>query len=75
VTKGVVVAEVADGSAAADKRLVPGDVILEVGQEEVKAPADVVKRIDALKQEGRKRVLLMVSNGNGEVRFVPLNVE
>ncbi len=75
VTKGVVVAEVGPGSPAADKRMVPGDIILEVGQEEVKTPEEVVKRIEALKQEGRKRALFMLSNGNGEIRFVPLSVE
>jgi serine protease Do len=75
VTKGVVVADVDSGSAAADKRLAPGDVILEVGQEEVATPDEVLKRIEALKQDGRKRALLMISNANGEIRFVPLSIE
>ena len=75
VTKGVVIADVTAGSPAANKRIVPGDVILEVNQEEVTTPADVAKRIDALKAEGRKLALFMVSNANGEVRFVPLAVE
>ncbi|MDR3493055.1 MAG: Do family serine endopeptidase [Ancalomicrobiaceae bacterium] len=75
VVKGVVVADVAAGTSAAEKRLVPGDVIVEVGQEAVETPADVVKRIDALKQDGRKRILLMVANGNGEIRFVPVAAE
>ena len=75
VTKGVVVADVATGSAAADKRIVAGDVILEVGQEQVNTPDEVAKRIEALTQEGRKRILLMVSNANGEIRFVPLTAE
>ncbi|MDR3372640.1 MAG: DegQ family serine endoprotease [Ancalomicrobiaceae bacterium] len=75
VVKGVLVADVGTGTPAADKRIVPGDVIVEVGQEAVETPADVIKRIDALKQEGRKRILMMVSNGNGEIRFVPLSVE
>jgi serine protease Do len=75
VAKGVVIADVDPGSAAADKRLVPGDVILEVGQEQVATPDEVTKRIEALKQEGRKRALLMVANPNGEIRFVPLSIE
>ncbi len=75
VTKGVVVADVDPGSAAADKRLTPGDVILEVAQEEVATPDEVLKRIEALKQDGRRRALLMVSNPAGEIRFVPLSIE
>jgi serine protease Do len=75
VTRGVVVADVDQGSAAADKRLTPGDVILEVGQEQVATPDEVLKRIDALKQDGRQRALLMVANPLGEIRFVPLPIE
>jgi serine protease Do len=75
VTKGVVVADVDPGSLAADKRLAPGDVILEVGQEEVATPDEVLKRIEALKQDGRRRALLMVTNPAGEIRFVPLSIE
>jgi serine protease Do len=54
---------------------VPGDVIVEVGQEQVATPDEVTKRIEALKQEGRKRALLMIANPNGEIRFVPLSIE
>lgn len=75
ITKGVVIASVDPGTSAADKHLMPGDVILEVGQEEVLVPEDIQKRIDALKQDGRKRALLMVENPAGEIRFVPLSIE
>ena len=34
-----------------------------------------IKRIDQLKKDGKKSVLLLVSNGDGEVRFVALNVK
>ncbi len=75
VTKGVVIADVEANSRAADKHLVPGDVILEVGQEEVGKPDDVVKRIEALKSQGRTRALLMVQNGDGAIRFEPLPID
>ena len=44
-----------------------GEVIVEVNQEPVTTPADVTKKIDALKSEGRKSALLLVANPQGEV--------
>ena len=73
--KGVVVTRVDPNSAAADKRIQAGDVIVEVGQEPVANPADVTKRIDDLKSEGRKSALLLVANAQGEVRFVAVSIE
>jgi serine protease Do len=73
--KGVVVTSVDTNSDAADKRLSAGDVIVEVAQEAVTNAGDVKKRIDQLKKDGKKSVLLLVSNGEGEVRFVALNVQ
>ncbi|WP_407050369.1 DegQ family serine endoprotease [Methyloraptor flagellatus] len=75
VAKGVVVAEVASGSPAADRRIVPGDVILEVGQEAVGRAEDIVKRLDALKKDGRKRALLLIANPEGEMRFATVAIE
>jgi serine protease Do len=73
--KGVVVTEVADGSAAADKRVQAGDVIVEIGQEPVATPADVETRIAALRDEGRKSVLLLLANKDGDLRFVAVTLE
>ncbi|NNM71450.1 DegQ family serine endoprotease [Enterovirga aerilata] len=73
--KGVVVTRVDPNSAAADKRMQPGEVIVEVGQEPVASPADVTRRVEALKKEGRKSALLLVSNAQGEVRFVAVTIE
>jgi len=73
--KGVVVTGVDKGSDAAEKRLSAGDVIVEVAQEAVTNAADVSKRIDAVKKDGKKSVLLLVSNGEGELRFVALSVQ
>ncbi|WP_398484228.1 Do family serine endopeptidase [Tardiphaga sp.] len=73
--KGVVVTGVDKGSDAAEKRLSAGDVIVEVAQEAVTNAADVSKRIDAVKKDGKKSVLLLVSNAEGELRFVALSVQ
>ena len=73
--KGVVVTRVDPNSTAADKRIQPGEVIVEVGQEAVNTPADVTKRVEALKKDGRKSVLLLVASATGDVRFVALGLE
>jgi len=73
--KGVVVVGVEDGSDAAEKRLGAGDVLVEVGQEAVSSVADVKKRVDQLKKDGKKSVLLLVANGGGELRFVAVSLQ
>jgi serine protease Do len=37
--------------------------------------ADIKKRVDQLKKDGKKTALLTVSNPEGEVRFVTLGVQ
>ena len=74
--KGVIVTSVEPGSAAAERGLKPGDVIEEVNHQAVERPGDVARAIeDAKKEPGKKPALLLVSNGEGVVRFVavPLN--
>ena len=73
--KGVIITGVDGNSDAQEKRLNAGDVIVEVAQEAVTNAADVKKRIDQLKKDGKKSVLLLVSNGEGEVRFVALGAQ
>jgi serine protease Do len=73
--KGVVVTNVESGSDAADKRLSAGDVIVEVAQESVASAADVKRRIEQLKKDGKKSILMQVSNADGEVRFVALSLQ
>jgi serine protease Do len=73
--KGVLITGVDGTSDAADKRLSAGDVIVEVAQEAVSSAADITKRIDQVKKDGKKTVLLLVSNPNGELRFVALSVQ
>jgi len=75
--KGVLVTAVDTNVASSDpdKRLSPGDVIVEVQYETVNQPADLQKRVDALKGQGKKIAVLLVSNGVGETRFVALNLQ
>src|SRR3981189_2207349 len=73
--KGVVITSVDSNSDAAEKRLSAGEVIVEVAQEAVSNAADVKKRIDQLKKDGKKSILLLVSNADGELRFVALSVQ
>jgi serine protease Do len=73
--KGVIITGVDGTSDAAEKRLSAGEVIVEVAQEAVASAADVKKRVDQLKKDGKKSVLLLVSNADGELRFVALSVQ
>jgi serine protease Do len=73
--KGVVVTSVDANSPASDKRIVPGDTIVEINQEPVAKPADIAARTKALKDQGRKSALLLVANAAGDVRFVALNLD
>ena len=75
VNSGVVIAEVDPSSAAADKRLQPGEVVVEINQEPVKEPADALDKLKALKSAGKSTALLLVANARGEVRFVAVPVE
>jgi serine protease Do len=72
--EGVVITAVAPGSAAAEKGLGAGEVVLEVGQEPVTTPAEVVDRIGDAREAGRRSVLLLVEN-EGDLRFVALSIE
>lgn len=73
--KGVVITKVDEGSDAFEKRLSAGDIIVEVAQESVSNADDIKKRVDQLKKDGKKSVLLLVSNATGELRFVALSLQ
>jgi serine protease Do len=75
VKNGVVVTEVDPASNAAEKRVQRGEIIVEINQEPVKNAGDVARRIKALKDGGKKSALLLVANAQGEVRFVPVQIE
>ena len=74
--EGVVVTEIDPDSAAADRRIQPGDVILEVGQEPVVTPAEVPRpACGRSAKTGGVRRCFLIANAQGEVRFVALSLE
>jgi serine protease Do len=74
--KGVVITQVTPDSAAAQRGLKAGDVIVEVQQEAVSSPADVQDRIDRTRKQNRKSVLMLVQGqGQEGLRWIPLPLE
>ena len=73
--KGIVITGVDASSPAADKRLSPGDVIVEIAQEAVASADDFQAKIDKLKKDGRKSALLLVAGADGELRFIALSLQ
>jgi len=71
---GVVITEVVTDSAAAQKGLRAGDVIVEVAQETVKDPKDVSERVKKAKAASRKSVLMLVDR-QGDLRFVAIKLD
>lgn len=63
--KGVVVANVVPGTVAADNGLVPGDVITYVQRQPVATPDEAMARIDKLRAEGGRRILILVEGQDG----------
>ena len=74
--KGVVVTEVAPNSAAAEKRIRAGDVILKMGQDQatVTTPAQVKAKIDEARKANLKTILVLIET-EGNQRFVALRLE
>ena len=73
--KGVAILGVDTGSPANDKAIKAGDIVVEINQNAVTDPADMALKIKAIKDAGKKSALLLVSNGQGEVRYVALALE
>ncbi len=73
-TKGVLITTVDPRGPAAAEGIKAGDVIVEVSQEAVATPADVLGRVKAAKDSGRKSVLLLVE-GEAGLRFVALRID
>ncbi|MBW3095881.1 DegQ family serine endoprotease [Pseudohoeflea sp. DP4N28-3] len=72
---GVLISEVAEQSAAADKRVVAGDVLVEIAQSAVETPQEVMERLAQLQEDGRRNALLMLANKDGELRFITLRMD
>ncbi len=72
--KGVVVTAVDQNSAAAEKGLHPGDVIVEVDQQAVASPAEVDKRVAEAKDRGYRVVTLLLYR-EGDYQWVALRID
>ncbi|MEO0958740.1 MAG: PDZ domain-containing protein, partial [Pseudomonadota bacterium] len=70
--QGVLIAGVMPDGPAAAEGLGAGQVIVEVGQEPVATPEDVLREVERVKGEGKNAVLLLVHTA-GDLRFVPVS--
>jgi Do/DeqQ family serine protease len=76
VKSGVVVTEVADGSAAADEGLQPNDIIEEVGGRPATDVREFARLLKAARTNPRNntRTAVLLVNTNGETRFVAIRL-
>lgn len=72
--KGVLIAEVKKGGVAAEKGLIPGDVIVEIDQQEVSDPKDIIKKTEEARKSKRNTLLLFIAR-KGDMRFVALKLK
>jgi serine protease Do len=73
IANGVVVTKVEDNSAAAEKGMHEGDVIVEVDQQAVVTPDDVEKRVKEAKDRGYRVVTLLLFR-DGDYQWVALRI-
>ena len=71
--RGVLVTGVTEGSGASKKGITPGDVIVEVNQEEVNRPGKIAAIVSKAVRKGRQSVLLLINRG-GNVRFIAVRL-
>ncbi len=69
--KGVVVTDVSNDGPLASRGIKAGDVIVEVQQQPVTTPANVVELMDRYRKQNRKTVLMLVQSGEG-LRWIPV---
>ena len=72
--EGLVVTDVEPDSAAAERGVSPGDVIVAVNSAPVASPDDITAAVAAAEKAGRKAVLMQIDGENGSSRFVAFPV-
>jgi serine protease Do len=73
-TDGVLITNVANDSAAAEKGIRPGDVVVEAGQDKVNRPEQIKAKVDEARKAGRKSLLLLVKRKD-DLRFIALRID
>ncbi|MEM7237238.1 MAG: PDZ domain-containing protein, partial [Pseudomonadota bacterium] len=71
---GVLISAVEPDGPAAEKGVKTGDVIVEVGQEPVASPEEVIDRVAAARDGKRRSVLFLIQTGP-DLRFVPISFD
>ncbi|HEY0418057.1 MAG TPA: PDZ domain-containing protein, partial [Acetobacteraceae bacterium] len=72
--QGVVVTSVVPNSVAAERGVVPGDVIVKAQLKDVSQPAEVMAKLDEARAEGRGHALLVFAEKTG-LRWVTLPLD
>jgi len=72
--EGVVITDVEAEGTAAEKGLRPGDIIVEVDQEEVRTPGDVADKVEQAKDEKFRVVTLLVFR-QGDFQWVAVRLD
>jgi serine protease Do len=72
---GNIIIVTVDPNSPANQRLFPGDVIVAVQGEAVPNVDALQTRIDQLKKDGKKVVMLLVAKPEGETQFVALSLQ
>ncbi|HWK43580.1 MAG TPA: DegQ family serine endoprotease [Stellaceae bacterium] len=65
--KGVLVSRVRDGSAAAERGIQAGDVIIAVNEQSVSKPDEVSDRVRDAQNNNRRGVLLLINRGGNNI--------
>jgi serine protease Do len=73
-TEGIVVTKVTEGSDAAEKGFIPGQLIVEVNQKKVASVEEVTAAVSEAKEAGRPAVLFKVADQTGTERFVAVRL-
>ncbi len=73
--KGVVVTDVDDESVAAEKGIRAGDVIVEVGQQEVETPSQVADKVREEQKENKRKTVLLLVQRAGDLMFVAVRIK
>lgn len=73
--EGVLILDVPANSAAREKGIQKGDVIVEIAQDFMESPEDVADKIAELRKDDRRNAYLMIANQKGELRLVAVPIE